>query len=538
MKLPPSRDLRGLSQLLLTCLPWLFTLACILKFILRLHADELLLFDDAYMFVRYADNLLHGYGYTWNPGEAPTFGCTSIPYTLLVACARRLLPGLSASRTLIGTSAVLGLASFSMLCLAVRAAVGPRGHKYFPWVCAALAGILLRSDVYVYHARTGMDTMLAFFANALLIFVLYAYAKKGSFGGLLAAASAAYFAFLTRPDSGIYAALVPVILMAWVFRLGFRKIGFFILAFSTLLALDTLVKIWVFGDPLPLTFYAKQNGYLAGYLGVWNPIDFLFDFTAFASPFLLMLLFTASHALIAELSAFLLPFGLTVAFYFTVVQIMGFVFRFYFPSLPFIIVPALICLHRFLNPDALIVLRFRNTAIRMLVLLPVILAFHSRKTLEQAYVHRFLPVASAAASSRHSGMDWWGSIEAMSALCDKLPPGTVVAASEYGYIGAMHPDLKILDLVGLHDPAIAHHGFQMAYLESRHPDIIWLPHTDYRDIRDKITGSEYFRKEYAYLLDEFSYGLAYRRGLEPIVAGFLESGKLESRRLESKRAAD
>ena len=47
-------------------------------------------FDDAYMFIRYANNLLAGYGHAWNPGGEQTFGSTSLTHlgvvTLLKAC--------------------------------------------------------------------------------------------------------------------------------------------------------------------------------------------------------------------------------------------------------------------------------------------------------------------------------------------------------------------------------------------------------------------------------------------------------------------
>ena len=43
--------------------------------------------DDAYIFFRYAENLVNGYGFVWNIGEAPVEGYTSFLYlsTLIIA---------------------------------------------------------------------------------------------------------------------------------------------------------------------------------------------------------------------------------------------------------------------------------------------------------------------------------------------------------------------------------------------------------------------------------------------------------------------
>src|ERR1700742_3605792 len=45
--------------------------------------------DDAYMFIRYADNIIKGGTYGWNLHEK-TFGCTSIPYTFFILGLKEL----------------------------------------------------------------------------------------------------------------------------------------------------------------------------------------------------------------------------------------------------------------------------------------------------------------------------------------------------------------------------------------------------------------------------------------------------------------
>src|SRR5436309_1282910 len=65
-------------------------------------------FDDAYMYIRYANNILKGYGYSWNPDGHATYGCTDIVFTFMVALLRRCFPYLSDERTLLLCSSVSG----------------------------------------------------------------------------------------------------------------------------------------------------------------------------------------------------------------------------------------------------------------------------------------------------------------------------------------------------------------------------------------------------------------------------------------------
>lgn len=92
----------------------------------------------------------------------------------------------------------------------------------------------------------------------------------------------------------------------------------------------------------------------------------------------------------------------------------------------------------------------------------------------------------------------------------RLPAGSVAAMTEHGYIGAKAPDLTIIDLVGLHDPFFAHHGFSSAELFRRRPDVIWGPHPDYVQILDGILADSSFWRDYAYFAGAFNFGIALR----------------------------
>ena len=96
-------------------------------------------------------------------------------------------------------------------------------------------------------------------------------------------------------------------------------------------------------------------------------------------------------------------------------------------------------------------------------------------------------------------------------LLDRMPQGITLAASEYGIIGSRFPGLTIVDLVGLHDSTIAHHGFSAAYVCSRKPDVIWFPHSDYTYAVATILDNHAFQQDYEYYPGAYDYGIALRK---------------------------
>ena len=91
------------------------------------------------------------------------------------------------------------------------------------------------------------------------------------------------------------------------------------------------------------------------------------------------------------------------------------------------------------------------------------------------------------------------------------PPGTTFAMSEHGLVGAYAPRAVIIDLLGLHDPIFARHGFSAAELWRRQPDMIWMPHPDHTQMLRDILDSDELWQHYVFYPDAFTYGVALRR---------------------------
>lgn len=481
-------------------------------------------FDDAYMFIRYAVNFLNGHGIAWNPDGIQTYGVTSLLYLLVIITGRWLFP-------LAGDGAVLSVSSFviGLLVLvavtagSIKAATSEFFRKYrllFP-VFATI--VLMSSDHYRLHSVSGMDTTLSILCNTLLIVATIAWVGKPSRFSLTQLVIASYVCFLTRPDTLVYAILFPI-MYGWFFlhEERIRTLSQFGLAIAAMLLLDMLAKFWIFGDPLPLPFYTKSAGYLDGYRdgSTWNPVSYLFIFFKEMFPFIVILVFSATKKSWRLILAFFVPVILTLAYFFSVTQIMGFWARYYFPALPFFAMGSFMVLDQRLH-DPIPRLSLNFTIRGAVAILTAVFLFLpvSQSVMETVYESRLMPVPriyksaiSRELDGKFTKLGWWTSITAMAEISSQLPAGTHIAMSEYGFVGAKSPQIYIIDLIGLNDPVFAHSGFSSEELFRRNPDIIWFPPPAYTKTVALIQDDPTLLAEYDYYPGAFDTGLAVRRG--------------------------
>jgi hypothetical protein len=138
-------------------------------------------------------------------------------------------------------------------------------------------------------------------------------------------------------------------------------------------------------------------------------------------------------------------------------------------------------------------------------------------------------------------VDYLAVIDGLARLARDLPPGTRIALSEHGRIGAAAPQVLLDDLVALHDPEFAHHGFSAGVELDRAPDMIWMPHVAYTKIWRELMTDPRLWRDYDVWPDALLYGVAIRRDSprrERILAGYRElwSGLYPGLDLEAWRA--
>jgi hypothetical protein len=237
-------------------------------------------FDDAYISLRYADNLVRGEGLVWNPGERVE-GYTNFLWTLLLAAGMAATP-------LEGPLVAVGLALLSfVLNLFV---VWRIGLLIAPPVCAESEGARRRSfafpiavallavqNTFTDYATTGLETAFASLLVNLGLLALIrgprpnpdvpARGKHELLAGLCW-----ILATLTRPDHALfYVVGSAVVLGVWIgplwsarregpqamWRAGLRPMAAYAAPFLLWLGYAAW-KLSYYGRLLPNTYYAKS----------------------------------------------------------------------------------------------------------------------------------------------------------------------------------------------------------------------------------------------------------------------------------------
>jgi hypothetical protein len=470
------------GSLVLSVLLWLATLAKFCLVPLR--------FDDAYMFYRYAVHMHAGYGMSWNIGGGPVFGETSLLWGWFVWLFS-FLP-ISAGYLLVIASCIWG--GLAILSLSASVAMNARSKalRNVLQVLPLVALPLLLTRTLFLNMGTGMETMMSLAVNSLFAGLVLRWSQGKARWPWIALAGVA--ALLVRPESGLLVVTMPLAAMLLLRRdaRGRREAFLILVLFAAGVGALLLGCKLYFGTALPLSFYIKaMHGYEGAMFPSSRPISSALELFGCCVPFLVVLAALVRRTMVRTVVVCAIPLALILLYLLTVLQVMGQFARYDAPYCELIILPALLVLddalcgyesgqrthfvHLSLN---------RCLGLIALILLLTVFSLHASSprlndlVLGKWHVYE-QPVLTCAASRPLPAMN---GDEAMQRIGDDLakalPAGTSIAATEVGYVGAVAPDVEILDMAGLNDAAIALHGFDSARLLERKPDIIWLPHTD------------------------------------------------------------
>lgn len=481
-------------------------------------------FDDAYMFIRYANNFLSGNGFSWNASDGPAYGATSTSYLFTVTAARGLFP-LSDATVLTGLSFAAGLLSCVILVLA---GFLYGNHLRKSWIPLLIIPAMILGGAFRFHSLTGMETTISLLGNSVFVLSLLLYEKRPDKLKFFLLLASAYASYLTRPDNGIYCLLLPPLFLWASGSMRKKQCLLYIVLFGVIISADLLFKKIFFGSALPVPFYAKSAGFYQGYsgLGNWNAIDYLIQFLRSSLPFLLAAVLLVTKQTARRILGISLPMLLTFIYFTTVIQIMGWEARYYYPSLPFFIMMAYVVLENHFKCSYLVKNKlFQVSSWRIMAALFAVLLTTSpliTRVASSAWERYALKTVEYTPNTEYftrstrdlPSLGWWEGITGMSELLEKMPPGLVFAGSEYGFISSENPDVTIIDMVGLHDISLARNGFSADYILSRNPDILWLPHTDYSYFRSDLIDNEIFDTQYEYYPGVFNYGIAFNKNSE------------------------
>lgn len=465
----------------------------------RLISSNSTVYDDAYMFLRYANNILDHSVYGWN-FEEHSYGCTSVLYTLwILVCQALLGVSVEGGQTLLMMSSFFFSLTGLYLFYRILTLLFPKQSNRWVWLL-----LLTASFPFLGNSLNGMDTTLAFSALTLMLYLWLrnSYSDRSVSPILLAVVS--YLPFLVRPDMGVYVLLFPIL---WI--LADKKLNLILPVYGILgilLLADTAIKYWLFGNPLPLPFYAKSQDYLVGYLGMRNwPVDkYWLYFLAIGSlPLLVAGLFTQDKRWKKSL-VLLIPMLITLGILTLKVQIMGDHIRFFYPSFPFLFLSGLILLPGIKQP---VNVKWIILAWASMSFFGIFLSEYYELKVQQEETEVYVVADPNVDLTQIYSNDLFFSI------LELLPDGSAVTGSEHGRLSVLFPKLKILDLVGLHDKQIAHEGYSDEYLREVNPEIVWLAHDHYIGLNHDIIHGKHFQEAYEFFPNVAYYGLAIRKDL-------------------------
>jgi hypothetical protein len=480
-----------------------------------------LAFDDAYMFARYAMNVRHGLGVSWNLDGVPTYGQTSLLWGWLVVVLSYLPMGvwkmLSVGSWLCSIGAVIALAW--------AVAVNARGWllsstwRVLPWVALPLATTV----VFMGNAVTGMETMLAALLAAVFVGMALAWSRGTARPEWVALVGLALF--MTRPDAAIVIVLLPSLLFVLMPGVGTGNVARLLGLFVAGVLVELIVCKMYFHTALPLSFYMKGRHAYEGFREVWHPELMMLAFLAACELYLVAMILLGRREDWRLIVCCVTPALVTFAYLGTVTQIMGFNARYYVPYFAFFVVPALLVIDRWMasgdisvekqwQGKTLLVRGFATGVVMLCFLAGSSEAVQAAIRRTEARVHvEYAPVlVEMSASAPLPGVPWDVMMRDLTdLLVVPLPRGATVAATEVGYLGERAAQVNVIDMAGLNDNEIALHGFDVHALLLRKPDVIWMPNNDYTYLNAWMMSDPELMKEYDVYAGAANYGLAIRK---------------------------
>lgn len=391
--------------------------------------------DDAFISFQYARNLAEGYGLTWNQSEYVE-GYTNFLWVCL------LVPVFWFEADPIWFTSFFGvLCFFGSLLFMVRLGQFLFSSPLLTWLGVLFLG---SHSSFSYYATGGLETSLQNFLCLWLLFQTISF--RGDLRHCLLFSCTATLCMLNRLDSLILLALCFPYCFSLLYAQKKLKRPLFVLCFPFLLFLSLWFgwKFWYYGNILPNTFYIKFNVSLER--GFFYLYLFFLSYGLF--PFLFWLICTVPQMKKAPKEQKLL----FTFFFFGCAYLLyvggGFMeFRLLMPYLPAFFLLILGLFQKSHLPHSLF------TALSLLILFG---SLHHLYFFETLLDRKGIDTISQLDSYVNEQNLNWTHIG--KALYSYFPEQDILlAASPVGAI-PYYSRLKTLDILGLNDAWVAHHG--------------------------------------------------------------------------------
>jgi hypothetical protein len=512
--------------------------------------------DDSYFFKRIGLNILEHGSAAWNVADGPVYGNTSQSFQLVA-----LVPLLIAADHYIAIIKLLSALSlvglFAMYVRATRTLVAD-GSPAERALALGVALLAASAPYVLLLVHSGMETCLAFVVIAINLLAI----RRGAATRRDAAAVVAstVLVYLTRPD----AVAISLVSLALYHGLRDRRVPWRILllcglALAAVLGLSQLY----FGTPFPLAFYLKSRA-LTVYTADFVRLDHVYKvrnllgLLVMAAP----LVYVAAHGRSAWTAAMLACFALfSVYHYFSTIEVMGSYARFYLPGLVPLALAAIeaaprlrqrsrplvailfcalyalgvFCLYRYrliYDVKNQLISRVYGDLYVGYALAAIVLLVGARLRAAAVAALAGVPILIAAVTGlpaprprllsdrelldRH--IERPTTLRGIRAVEACIPQPLHLYHTEIGVPGVLFHDSTVTDMAGLMDTQIALHGMDFdARCTRDRPEVIFLPHRNYRSLRDQIARGTCIR-DYQRVVRDSSSPLYIRKDL---IADFL-----------------
>lgn len=384
-------------------------------------------YDDAYITFRYAENLAHGFGFTFNPGDPPVQGTTTPLFTILLAVAASLRMSVPE------TAAIIGAVCHGITVVVLGRLVSLLLDRRAGFFVATLYAISFPA-----MNISGMETPLY---TLLIVLSFYAMATHNW--------NTAFFLAGLTTLVRIDGALVVVILLG-AYAIQVRSFPVRPAVIYTLIVLPWFIFAYLtFGGLLPNSFMAKL-AFEPNVSGRFSPLGYftLFGYFFGLDPFVFIAPFVVLGTIGAWRRAPIRP----LLTYF-VAYLAAYTFAmlppqtwYYTPTLAFIYVCLYVGVQDVVTALSVAFKNDRVQAFQRLAVWSFVLLFAVnllQDTLLQVWQDPF--GRSALYDDVHYQAGMW--------LAENAQDGQVLAAKEIGLVG-YYSNLKVVDILGLVTPDV------------------------------------------------------------------------------------
>ena len=318
-------------QSLLLPLDWIIIVSLVLAAVASFVALTVTLWhytvDDAFITFRYAENIVRGWGPTFNQAPPRAEGYTSLLWTLLM-----VLPHLTGINVVLFSKLAGVCLTVGTICVIAYGMLRTPEErlKENRWFSAAFASVYFMTFPFgPVHAVSGMETALAAFLYTLTA-VLFLTVQDGGTPTPFLPLSCLFLG-LTRPEANLFSVVLLALLLLCLPATN-RK-GFAVRCFAFYILPGILYFTWrycYYGLFFPLPFYIKSTG--TGYLGLESVLSFARDL-GIGVAFPVSIFFFVTKASIKRV-LIVIPIMFLFAYFMTIQHIMGYGHRHFYPLVP------------------------------------------------------------------------------------------------------------------------------------------------------------------------------------------------------------